>query len=238
MRFEYKFVAHNQLLEPLRAELQPFVVPDFFAGARKQKEYTVRSIYFDTARFDFYHDKLEGLKIRKKIRIRGYNRQDEGGPVFLEIKKKVGEHGYKHRAALRSQDLIRLIGTRDLQRYILPGHDAAHAQEEARRFFYHVQRQTLQPTVLVTYEREAFQGKLDPTLRITFDKCLRYRFRPAVEDLYDERNLQFVRQHAFILEIKFTRGFSGWLQSIVKRHLLRRTGFSKYAVCLEAGLAG
>jgi hypothetical protein len=238
MRFEFKFVVPNRLLEALRVELQPFVVPDAFAGAREQREYTVRSIYFDTSHFDFYQARIEGLRVRKKIRIRGYNSKEEGGPVFLEIKKKIAEHCYKHRAALRFQDLGELFGTRDFKRYILPGRDAAHAHDEANRFFYHVQRQALRPVVLVTYDREAFQGKLDPALRITFDKRLRYRLRPALGDLYDERHLQFAQSQAFILEIKFKHGFSSWLQNVLKRHLLQRRSCSKYVICLEAGLAG
>lgn len=236
MRFEYKFLVHNQLLETLRAELQPFVRPDHFAAAQATAEYTVRSIYFDTARLDFYHAKIEGLKTRKKIRIRGYNEQVEGGSrVFLEIKKKIIERCFKQRAAVNHHDLAELFRTRDFERCVLPGSEAALAQENAARFFYHIQRYALRPVILIAYEREAFQGKLDSTLRLTLDKRLRYRLHPGLEDLYAERQWQYARPHAFILEIKFTHGFSRWLQGILKRHHLQRTDFSKYAVCVEAG---
>ncbi|NUO82449.1 polyphosphate polymerase domain-containing protein [candidate division KSB1 bacterium] len=234
MRFEYKFLVHNKLRDTLRAELQPFVVPDHFICANEKKEYTVRSIYFDTRRFDFYHEKLEGLKVRKKIRLRGYDQREDRSRVFLEIKKKIADHGYKHRAQLYYKDVQELFLSQCLERSILAGDDPARAVQEAGRFFYHVQRQALKPVVLITYDREAFQGKLDPALRITFDKRLRYRLYPGLDNLYDEQNLQFVAPHHFILEIKFQTGFSVWLQAILKRHLLQRSGFSKYAVCLEA----
>ncbi len=234
MRFEYKFLVHNELRDTLRAELQPFVTPDNFVCAKAEKEYTVRSIYFDTRRFDFYHEKLEGLKVRKKLRLRGYDRREDRSVVFLEIKKKIGDHGFKHRAQLYYNDVEELFRSQNVERFLLPGGDPARAQEDAGRFFYHVQRQALLPVVLITYDREAFQGKLESGLRITFDKRLRYRVYPGLEHLYEERDLQFVAPHHFILEIKFQSGFSTWLQAILKRHLLQRSGFSKYAVCLES----
>ena len=234
MRFEYKFVVPQGELQALRAGLAPFVAPDHFADVRAQKEYTVRSIYFDTARFDFYHEKLEGLQFRKKIRVRGYNEPEERSLVYLEVKKKITDHCLKHRAPFLLAELSELFRTGDVDRHVLPGRNSARALDDAVRFFYHLRRQALRSTVLVTYEREAFHGILDPTLRITFDKHLRCRLYPRLEDLYEERYLEPVLFKSFILEIKFNRGFSSWLQSLLQHHHLQRSGFSKYASCLEA----
>ena len=87
-RKEYKYLVPNDLLPDLRRALKPFLSLDDFAMQRDKKEYTVRSIYYDTKTLEFYFEKIEGYKIRKKIRIRGYNQLLGEKVVFLEIKRK------------------------------------------------------------------------------------------------------------------------------------------------------
>ena len=59
--------------DDIRRALKPYIRLDNFAAKTSSGEYTVRSIYFDTRNMDFYHEKIEGLRVRKKIRVRGYN---------------------------------------------------------------------------------------------------------------------------------------------------------------------
>ena len=89
MRLEYKFLVRKEYLNELRDALLPFLFFDEYAEKEIAKEYTCRSIYYDTSRMDDYYDKLAGIKIRKKLRIRGYNKQNDESVVFLEIKRWV-----------------------------------------------------------------------------------------------------------------------------------------------------
>jgi len=75
MRLEYKFLFPANRVDELREAVRPFVFMDEYAALEKNKEYTVRSIYYDTMRLDDYLDKLAGIKIRKKLRIRGLQRK-------------------------------------------------------------------------------------------------------------------------------------------------------------------
>lgn len=90
VRYERKYLVKNELLEALRNRLQAFVRPDTFAlRPNALPEYTVRSIYYDSPTFNSYFEKVEGLKDRKKLRIRGYNSPEKVCKVFLEIKRKL-----------------------------------------------------------------------------------------------------------------------------------------------------
>lgn len=237
MRFEYKFIVPITQLAEMRAELMPFVEYDKYAERRANHQYTVRSIYFETPRFDCYHEKVDGLKVRRKIRVRAYNAPDADSIAFLEIKKRMDQRGAKHRSMVRAAELGALFAEKCLERYVLPGRNAEAALDDAQRFFFHVERRAMKPVVLVTYEREAFQGKVDPTVRVTFDKYLRCMAFPALSDLFEEERLQYVAPRFFILEIKFDRGYADWLQQLVRKHNVVHTRLSKYTTALEASAA-
>ena len=70
MRLEYKYLVPNERLAELRSEFLPFFEVDGYA---QQNEYTVRSVYYDTVDFDNYYEKMNAIKVRKKLRIRGYD---------------------------------------------------------------------------------------------------------------------------------------------------------------------
>lgn len=177
---------------------------------------------------------MDGLKVRKKIRVRVYNRQETDSVAFLEIKKRMDQRGSKHRAMVRVADLDALFAERNLRRYILPGNNADAAFDDAQRFFFHVERQAMKPVVLVTYEREAFQGRVHPRLRITFDRHLRCMAFPALGDLFEEERLEYIAPRFFILEIKFDRGYGAWLEHILRKHNVVHTRLSKYTTALDA----
>ena len=66
MKLEYKFLVRNTELERLRKKIMPFVNMDPYLNGDGATEYTVRSIYFDSSKFNYYHEKIDGIKIRKK----------------------------------------------------------------------------------------------------------------------------------------------------------------------------
>ena len=103
MRLEYKYLVPINRLAEFKKELLPYVDIDDKFNANE--EYKVRSIYFDTTDLRFYREKIEGLKIRKKLRIRGYNELENKNLVFLEIKRKNEGFVNKNRAPLHYSNL-------------------------------------------------------------------------------------------------------------------------------------
>jgi hypothetical protein len=234
MRCEYKYIVPVERLDAIREDILRFATLDGYASREKHHHYTVRSIYFDTPRFDAYREKIEGIKIRKKLRIRSYNQWDTDRIAFLEIKSKMDRRGMKHRAPIRFEDLPAFLQAKEVEEFVLPGATLSRSLDNARRFLFHYVRSSMRPVILVAYEREAYQGCFDATLRITLDKHLRFSPFPTVTELFQEQTLRHVAPRYFILEIKFGNGFAQWLQAIVRKHSLVRTSISKYGACIDA----
>ncbi len=232
LRREFKYLVPNKLVDDLREELYPFVELDKYASMRPQKQYTVRSIYYDTLNLEYYLEKIEGLKTRKKIRIRGYNEQCEDSLVFLEIKRKLENFIDKHRSLLYYKHLDDIFYTGDIESYIIQKND--DSLDNAKRFFYHVNRKLLKPVSLVVYDREAFFSKFDSNIRITFDKNLRFSSLPSFSSLYDESILKPALPNQFVFEIKFYMGFAEHFQKIINKFQLTRLAVSKYSICVDA----
>ena len=234
MKYEYKYVVPLEKLDELRAMVSPFVFRDGYmdiSGA--DIGYTVRSIYFDTPRYDHYHDKIDGLKIRKKIRIRGYNTYNDDNIVFLEIKRKNEKKIYKNRLPVRFKDLGAYLYHGNPEKYIITDILKNDVITDSQYFLFNIYRHTLQPTVLVVYDREAYFGKYDRTFRITFDKNLRGAVHPSLDSLYDDDRLTYASGSNFVFEVKFYNVYPSWLKRINVKLGLRLGSFSKYTTCID-----
>lgn len=235
MRLEYKYLVDYSKLDSLRNALKPFVELD--KDYNDSPEYTVRSIYFDTSKLKYYHEKINGVKVRKKLRIRGYNTKEDESIIFLEIKRKYENFINKNRSPLKVYNLNELIRTKDLESYILTNNGYANSLGDAEKFLHHIYKRTLRPVVLITYEREAFFSRFDKRLRLTFDKNLRYMLFPSMDELYTDDQLHHSMPKHFVFEVKFSRGFPKWLSQILSEFSLSRMAVSKYTICLEKAKA-
>lgn len=229
-RYERKYLVPNHQLPALRARIMPFVRPDFYASQHKDfPEYTVRSIYLDSPHLESLMDKNEGYKVRKKLRIRGYDQPHSGSQVFLEIKRKEGNRIAKNRALLPFSNLEQCLeegADPPVDSLILDSKN----QDDLIRFLYHKNRKLQQPVNLIVYDREPYHGKFDPGVRITFDKNIRSMFKPHYDQLYSDSNLTLVWPEHFILEIKyFEAPMPTWAKSLVHDFKLQSQALSKYA---------
>ncbi len=232
VRYERKYLVPYKMLDSLRARVNTFARPDIFAEETESDlpQYTVRSIYYDTRDLQFHQEKIEGVELRKKFRIRCYNNSEPGTVAVLEIKKKIQNRVQKHRAFVNWKNVPELLLTADIEKYMLPDNTGKNL-EDASRFFFHMKKRNLMPTVLIVYEREAYHGLLDSGVRITFDKNIRSFSYPAINDMFRESNLRHLFRNHFIMEIKyFTDKMPQWAMSLVQEFRLRHEALSKYAI--------
>jgi VTC domain len=227
MRLEYKYIVPIHKIESLRKQILPFVEYDPYSIVDESRQYTVKSIYLDTKKFKDYNDKREGIYKRKKIRIRGYNRTTNDSKIFLEIKKKIGSHIYKNRSRILFSELKDFLKNKDLDSLA-----SDTSRSDAENFLYYYVKGSLNLVTLVTYEREAFFSKFDKSLRITFDKNIRYKKAESCDVLFSD-DADIIDSDFFILEIKFSKGFPDWLQKILQSQNLKRQSFSKYTTSVE-----
>ena len=225
-RKEYKYFADYELLEPLQERFLANMVHDPHCRTAEDKRYTVRSIYLDTRDLRFYYEKKDGLKIRKKLRIRTYGSNGEDNTGFLEIKRKNRSTIMKERVKIRLAEAESVLNGAE----ILPLNDNPRYDEKLAldRFIYLTKRLKLVPQTLVAYEREALQALDDSRLRVTFDLNVRSYPQPDMSDFFREKDLVLLEQSHFILEIKFNGKMPIWVRHIVRDFRLHVQAISKY----------
>lgn len=234
MRYEYKYLVSNEFIGDILSDMKPYIIYDKFARDRIPPEYTVRSIYYDTSSMECYHDKIDGVRLRKKYRIRGYNKVRGDDIIFLEIKRRYDNFISKNRAPLYYRNLTELLATGDIDRYILPMDNNGRVKDDARRFFFHCRRQNLHPSIMIEYEREAFCSRFDPSLRITFDKSIRSAPCTTATSLDDGDRLKLAFRRNFVFELKFYGSLPAWATRIIDKYQMPRLAISKYAICLDS----
>ncbi len=237
MRNEFKYMIRYEHLEALRNAILNYADIDSNTPESDNfGQYTVRSIYFDNFKLDYYYEKRAGVKLRKKIRIRSYNElsdYEDGNPqVFLEVKRKTDNFISKNRSTVDWKDLPALLDTGDIERYV-HGNGSEKVYDEARRFFYYMKGKSLRPVVLIVYNREAFFSKFDPSFRISLDKNIRSMAFPQISDLFTAHGLNQSFYDFFVLEIKFSGAFPAWMADILFKFKYTREAVSKYKICLD-----
>jgi len=238
LRYERKYLVPYEMLDLIRKRIKPFLRGDIYGNGHRRflPQYTVRSIYFDTRNLECHQEKTEGVELRKKFRIRTYNDYTEEAVAVFEIKKKIENRIHKHRAFVDWEDVPALLETADITKYVHPDEDGL-SYADASRFFFHLRKRHLTPTVLVVYEREAYHGVFDTGVRITFDKNIRSSMNPKISDMFNNHDLKHLFKNHFILEIKyFTDSMPTWAKSLVQEFKLRHQALSKYTIGYDVHL--
>lgn len=231
-RYELKYLIPVTQVADVRAELAARMEVDRNAGPRG---YGVWSLYYDTARLRFYYEKIEGLKFRRKLRIRSYGAVrdvSEETPVSVEIKQRVNRVTQKRRVVLPYNVARDLCDRR--QRIEHPDADQAFVDEVLDL----ISRLDLRPTVITGYQREAYVGTdADLGLRVTLDHRVRGRDRDF--DLRAEtENRYIISPHYVVMEVKANERAPYWVTDMTARFGLQIRRISKYCQSVEAhGLA-
>jgi hypothetical protein len=227
-RLEYKYLVPLQSMDRLRTHLLKYMEYDEYARVRPEKEYTVRSIYLDSVDFHCYYEKLNGIMLRKKFRIRGYNQEAANESVYFEIKRKYDGFISKDRACVPINDFKKALTFRHGE-VAMPPDD----KQAFDNFYYYYQLHQLEPKTLVVYDREPFQCRFGSSLRITFDKNLRTKAVSDFDSLFDDEGLTQNFRHEFIFEVKFFQVLPQWITMVLNRFNLTRIAVSKYTTSID-----
>ena len=227
-RFELKYLITYQQAEQLRHALAAYVIPDEHGAGNGS--YALASLYYDSPDLRCYWEKVDGIKFRRKLRIRCYETSDalsEDTPVFVEIKQRVDRVTQKRRASLRYADALRLCDERQIPEHVLTDRPVV---EEIHAFLW---QYDMYPASIVRYQRQAFVGTgYDIGLRVTFDTALtaqadRLRLHEplAGRPLWDGNWV--------VMEIKVNERLPYWLTELVAAHNLQVIRVSKYCRSIE-----
>lgn len=233
MRNELKYLVRESDRDRLLRLIAPYVVPDAHATVNEDgvPGYTVRSIYFDSPGLRDWAEKESGDEIRRKVRVRGYDRPGSS-LIYLEIKRKQNMAVWKDRVPLAPEAAAQILSGD-----AVPPGLPQKTKVRAERFIYRLRAEHRRPVLLVTYDREPWVGRFDPSLRVTLDRRLRVSSYPSVgprlTGLYADRQRPIL-DGRFILEVKYDRVFPSWLRHVQAMLRIRQQALSKYGMGIQA----
>src|SRR3989344_406711 len=238
-RFEFKYLLDVDQYQRVKKALSHFLVPDTAVAGLPHGFYEVISLYYDSPRFFYYWEKIDGASRRKKIRVRTYRRNGRyfSSDLFLEIKRKRDAVILKDRLLLSRENLTK----KDLSLVsCLLSLNNAHSRRVYNEYYFEQKARCLAPKVLISYSREPFIGKFNQNVRVTFDfgiRAKRTASNAASQDaLFDMENRGFadVSGTKVVMEVKFKGALPFYIDGILKDFNLSRVPYSKYCLGVEA----
>jgi SPX domain protein involved in polyphosphate accumulation len=231
-RRELKFIIRTDQMQPFVDDIMPFLNRDSYTD--KSDTYRITSLYYDTSQYMAYRQKIEGVKHRRKLRIRVYGEglvkpEDE---CFVEIKERIDQSVRKRRIIIPYGDARSFCKTGELD----PQYDNEADRPVIDEIAHLVKLLNLQPSCALRYDRQPFNGNpyYDPSLRITFDTNCRARIHDLdLETSTLEEMHFFLSPQLSILEIKADDRVPYWLVQKLHQHKFMLHKISKYCTALE-----
>ena len=217
-RHEWKHEISYIDLLAIRARLQAIARPDTHAIGGK---YLIRSLYFDNLFDKALREKVDGVNMREKFRIRYYN-GDPSKIIHLEKKSKLNGLGTKYFAPLTMAEAQSIVdGKID---WMI---DSPHSL--VRELYCKMHNQGIAPKTIVDYTREPFiYGP--GNVRVTFDYDIRTGL--SCTDFLNPDCVTIPAGDApIILEVKWDAYLPSIIRDAVQTPGRRVGAFSKYAQC-------
>lgn len=231
-RKEIKYILNAAQYREMLRWLQPIARVDSYG------ETTIQNIYFDTPDFRLVRSSMEKPLYKEKLRLRTYGIPEVGSTAFIEIKKKYLGVVYKRRIGMPYGEALRVLCHGELEH--LPGmaraqrrleeqaqndrHAEAQIAEEIA-WFCRVHRPLL-PAMKIRYDRIAMAGIADPSLRITFDRNLRWSMHLDLRDAAKGEAL--LQPQQALMEIKIQGAMRPDIAQILSGLGVYPASFSKY----------
>ncbi len=229
-RYELKFILDTDHMREVQEGLKKYLLPDKYGD--KFGNYNLSSLYYDNDDFTFYWEKVEGLKFRRKLRIRHYETEKKLTPeskVFVEIKQRMDRVTQKRRVILPYEQALQLCDERIPPSNIKDEKDQMVIDEIIGMIYQY----DLKPQCITSYQRMALVGsELDPGLRVTFDTNLRYR-RQDLDLASKKLGPYMLDPDKCVLEIKVNDRIPYWLTEFAADASLSLVRISKYCTGLE-----
>ena len=226
-RYELKYLLNKKEKEEILLAMKPHMKLDDYGRT------VIRNIYFDTENFRLIRRSLEKPVYKEKLRIRSYKPVQITDPVFVEIKKKYKSVVYKRRLLLPEKTVMESFRTGEP----LPVCSQIGDEIQYFREYY----KNLQPSVFLSYEREAFYSLDVSDFRVTFDENILYRRNDISlgSEIYGH---PLLGKQQTLMEIKTSGGIPLWMSETLTKHHLYKTSFSKYGSAyqrmMEAAMQG
>jgi hypothetical protein len=230
-RYEFKFLLNKDKARLIENESQYFMKFDKNANKNSDYKYFVRSLYFDDINSSNFYEKVDGMKIRKKYRLRTYSKiNNSTNPIFLEMKGRINQRTYKNRTLINSSDLHIFF---DKKKYVNLLDIYGKNNLVINNFLFDTYRKNIFPRVLIDYKRKPYINQNGLNFRLTFDTEI---MSSKTNRLFDNDNLLFweeCKSGYTVLEVKFERSITPWFHRIIQNYNLKRMSISKFVMGVE-----
>ena len=215
-RVETKYILDRATLARLEAEMHAYLIPDDYATS------TISNIYFDNDDFQMIQDSIARRGGREKLRMRTYAaKPTKDSQVFLEIKKKSEDVGFKYRL---DSNLTSVVN------YIEKGlADQTISDERVKTEVALLQERYagLKAKMVISYDRYSMKGSEDKKVRVTVYSNIRFRDYD-VDLTLGRHGWPLLEGNKVIMEIKVPGQYPTWLAAILNKYGLVEQSFSKY----------
>ncbi|MCH5197074.1 MAG: polyphosphate polymerase domain-containing protein [Oscillospiraceae bacterium] len=182
-------------------------------------KYAIRSLYFDNLSDKALREKIDGVNIREKFRIRYY--KGDTSDIHLEKKSKLNSLGNKQSAPLTEKQAQLIVdGNLDWMPHSL--------HPLIRELYTKMTTEGLRPKTIVDYTREPFVFPAG-NVRVTIDYDIRTGL--ACTDFLNKNCVTVPASQAIILEVKWDAFLPDIIRDAVSLESRREGAFSKYATC-------
>ncbi len=216
-RHEWKHELNAADLLILRSRLRAVMESDPHAVDGK---YHIRSLYFDNPEDKALREKLDGVNLREKFRIRLYNR--DASVIHLEKKGKRSGLGTKFSADLSAEEAQRIVDG-DLDWMLFSGRPLV------QELYCKMRYQGMRPKTIVDYTREPFIFR-PGNVRVALDYDIRTGL--GCTDFLNPDAVTIPAGDApILLEVKWDEFLPSIIRDAVSVPDRRAASFSKYAQC-------
>lgn len=216
-RYEKKYMITREQYTRIMENLKHYTVADEFGS------YTVCNLYFDTDSYEIIRRSIDKPIYKEKLRVRSYGVPSEDDKVFLELKKKYKKEVFKRRI---------LLTVKEFEDYIYKGIKPDESDQILSEIDYYINMYNPYPRIFIACEREALKGIDDTTLRITFDKNIRFR-EHSLSLLNGTEGTPIVEEDKYLMEIKAEGSMPLWLSHLINSMDIYPQSFSKYGYCYK-----
>lgn len=216
-RKEVKYLLTEAQLAALRPVMETHMEPDAFAHS------SISNLYYDTPDFRMLRRSQEKPVYKEKLRLRSYGVPDEETQVFPEIKKKAEGIVYKRRVSMPYGDAIRYLSRRR------PGEDGQIFQELDWML---ISYGSLAPRIFLSYERDSWKGREEPSLRLTLDREILWRTE-ALDLRRGAWGEPLLEPNQVLMEVKISNAAPLWLAEALSENGIFPISFSKCGRAFE-----
>lgn len=201
----------------LRQRLKSVMQMDVHASDGK---YTIRSIYFENGNDKVLREKLDGINVRDKYRIRYYN--DDSSLIHLEKKSKINGLCLKNSVRISKEETEAILSGDNSKM-------ANHKEPLVRELYLHMKQEGLRPKTIVDYTREPFV--FGPgNVRVTMDSNIRTGMHSI--DFFNASCVTVpIENNPIILEVKWDDFLPDIIKDLIQLNGGQAESFSKYAAC-------